>query len=411
MENKNPNDHEDSDIKRIALFALIAANVILVVFLFPEISYKYNNHSTVVYTLSRDQIEELGYTTAASVNTDIWETDDEETAVPVNNENYEIPESLTSEKTSVNVTFPIDINSASADELIMVKGIGKVTANNIIEYRDINGYFYSFDELLNVDGIGKSKLANLNGYIYIDYDSLPETLPYTPNAEYNTNAETTVPQTDTEFTVTFLRSAVTTVTTEEFVMETEEFVTDIDEEFETEKSYDELSDYKDFDFFKFTETEPEYYPNFPIELNSAEAKDLMYIKGIGESTANKIVEYARTVGFKSVDDLLNVSGIGQSKLETIRPYVYVTSDGLDNNTESETIWETSVSGDISHEIYKVNINTCEKNDLLQLPGITEELADEILELRISIGYFQNIEELSFAISNDKLSLIWNYVYV
>ncbi|MDE5576959.1 MAG: helix-hairpin-helix domain-containing protein [Oscillospiraceae bacterium] len=410
MENKNPNDHEDSDIKRIALFTLIAANVILVVFLFPEISYKYNNHSTTVYTLSREQVEELGFTTTVNVNTDIWETDDEETAVPVNNETFEMSESLTSEKMSVTVTFPIDINSASADELIMVKGIGKVTANNIIEYRDINGYFYSFDELLNVDGIGKSKLADLSGYIYIDYDSLPETLPYAPNYEYDTNVETTVPQTDTEFNIAFLVSAVASVTTEDFIMETEEFVTDIDEEFETEKSYSQLSGYNDLDFFKFTDTEPEYYPNFPIELNSADAKDLMYIKGIGESTANKIVEYARTVGFNSVDDLLNVGGIGQSKLEAIRPYVYVTSNGVDN-TESETIWENSVTGDIPHDVYRVNINTCGKDDLLQLPGITEDLADEILELRSSIGYFQNIEELSFAISNDKLSMIWNYVYV
>lgn len=409
MENKNPNDHEDSDIKRIALLALIASNIILVVFLFPEISYKYNDHSTTVYTLSREQTEEPDLTTTASVNTDIWETDDEETAVPVNNEIFEMSESLTSEKISVKVTFPIDINSASADELIMVKGIGKVTANNIIEYRDINGYFYSFDELLNVDGIGKGKLANLNGYIYIDYDSLPETLPYT-SSEYSTNAETTVPQTDTEFDATFLVSAVTTVATEDFIMETEEFVTDIDEEFETGKPYTQLPDYNDLDFFRFTETEPEYYPNFPIELNSADAKDLTYIKGIGESTANKIVEYARTVGFNSVDDLLNVGGIGQSKLEAIRPYVYVTSNGTDN-TESETTWENSVTGDIPCEVYRVNINTCGKDDLLQLPGITEELADDILELRSSIGYFQNIEELSFAISNDKLSLIWNYVYV
>ena len=39
------------------------------------------------------------------------------------------------------------------------------------------------------------------------------------------------------------------------------------------------------------------------------------------------------------------------------------------------------------------------------------LADNILELRAQIIYFKNIEELSFALSNEKLSEIWDYVYV
>lgn len=412
MEEKDPNKQEDSFNKHILFAALITIITVVSFGVIPDLCSKYESKPVVVYSLSKGQANNNDSSKGYS-NNDIIESDG------TKNSAYEEPkDSLTvsgtmpvqntSENTSVTVYFPLDINSASVEELVMVRGIGEITANKIVEYRGINGYFYSMDELLNVDGIGKKKLAALNGYLYIDFDSLPETLPNVP--EFTYDAETKVPVVTTvpsayseEITV----CAKTEVTMEEFVMETEEFVTDLAGEFESDIVNTKGSYSEDSDLFNVTETE--YSPNFPIELNSADARDLIYIKGIGESTANKIVEYARNVGFTSVDDLLNVSGIGQSKLETIRPYVYVISVGVigtvTDNMESQTLNEASA------EIYRVNINTGSKSDFMQLPGIDEKLADEIIELRSTIGYFKNIEELSFALSNEKLSAIWNYVYV
>lgn len=418
MENKEPNNREDSEKKKSILFLLIAASVVFGFFVFPVLASQYDKDPVVVYTLSKEQLEGHGYTTKEGSDIDIWESDELDDPQGLGNNTFEvtsvgISDTIVSENTQVTVIFPLDINSASVEELVMVKGIGEITANKIVEYRGINGYFYSMDELLNVDGIGKKKLTALNGYLYIDYDSLPETLPYTPEQEYAHEAETvavtTVPYDRTEISETLVRSAVTT---EDFVMYTEEFITGTDDEFETE-----YTDYDYYDWysenrhlFETTETETEYYPNFPIELNSADIRDLTYIKGIGESTAEKIVEYARNVGFTSVDDLLNVSGIGKSKLELIRPYVNVVSDstaGFDTVSSEEPVTSTETS----FEIYRVNINVCDKSDLMQLPGIDETLADEIIELRNEIGYFKNIEELSFAVSNEKLSEIWDYVFV
>ena len=138
----------------------------------------------VVYTLSKEQLEGYGYTTKENLDIDIWESDELDDSKNLGNNaldvtTVEISDSITSENTQITVIFPLDINSANVDELIMVRGIGEITANKIVEYRGINGYFYSMDELLNVDGIGKKKLTALNGYLYIDYDSLPATLPYT----------------------------------------------------------------------------------------------------------------------------------------------------------------------------------------------------------------------------------------
>ena len=415
MENKEPNNNDD-DKKVTIFFFLIAASIIFGFFIFPNIYEKYDDKPVVIYTLSKEQLEGYGYTTKENLDTDIWEDDNADDSYNLGNTETEFTEtvlvtdSLTSEYTRVTVSFPLDINFANAEELMMVRGIGEITANKIVDYRGINGYFYSMDELLNIDGIGEKKLAALKGYLYIDHELLPETLPYTPefniyNDEDSTVIVTTVPQYNNETMITVVG---TEGTTEDFIMETEEFVTDIDKEFETDNYEVQYSYPENFNVFDITESE--YYPNFPIELNSASVKDLTYIKGIGESTANKIVEYARNIGFTTVDDLLNISGIGKNKLESIRSYVYVVSYTTTYESEFSST-QSLTQSETSYNTYKVNINTCNKDDLMQLPGIDETLADDILELRAQIIYFKNIEELSFALSNEKLSEIWDYVYV
>lgn len=66
----------------------------------------------------------------------------------------------------------IGINSAGIEEFMKLPGIGKKTAENIIEYRNKIGAFQSVEELLNVKGIGKSRLENIKKYIYIDAPKL-----------------------------------------------------------------------------------------------------------------------------------------------------------------------------------------------------------------------------------------------
>lgn len=65
-------------------------------------------------------------------------------------------------------------------------------------------------------------------------------------------------------------------------------------------------------------------PVFPIDLNTATAADLDALPGIGPSTAAAIIRQRESTGpFASVDSLLDVPGIGRSKLEAIRGLVRV----------------------------------------------------------------------------------------
>lgn len=56
---------------------------------------------------------------------------------------------------------PIDINTATAEELQELMGIGPVLAQAIVDYRAEHGPFDSIDELLEVSGIGEAKLDNI----------------------------------------------------------------------------------------------------------------------------------------------------------------------------------------------------------------------------------------------------------
>lgn len=61
---------------------------------------------------------------------------------------------------------------------------------------------------------------------------------------------------------------------------------------------------------------------FPVRLNQAGAGELEAVPGIGPALAARIIAYRQANGpFAQVEDLLNVSGIGQKTLDKLRPYL------------------------------------------------------------------------------------------
>lgn len=62
--------------------------------------------------------------------------------------------------------------------------------------------------------------------------------------------------------------------------------------------------------------------SIPIELNRATEEELVVLPGIGESLANRIVEYRRAKrGFSSLEELMEVKGIGRKKYEMLKRFI------------------------------------------------------------------------------------------
>ena len=61
-----------------------------------------------------------------------------------------------------------------------------------------------------------------------------------------------------------------------------------------------------------------------VNLNKAGAEELMTLTGIGKSRAEAIIQYRQEVGpFRSIEDIMNVSGIKESAFEKIRDDITV----------------------------------------------------------------------------------------
>ena len=61
-----------------------------------------------------------------------------------------------------------------------------------------------------------------------------------------------------------------------------------------------------------------------ININTASISELMTLSGIGESKAKTIIEYREKNGaFKSIEDIKNVSGIGEAAYQKIKDYITV----------------------------------------------------------------------------------------
>lgn len=120
----------------------------------------------VIYVYTKDEIKKNNLQenqTCSSNNYIITECTENKVSIITSNENNENNENNNS---SVSSNL-ININLASIEELTTLPGIGESKAQNIINYREENGYFKTIDEIKNVNGIGEATFDQLKKYITV----------------------------------------------------------------------------------------------------------------------------------------------------------------------------------------------------------------------------------------------------
>lgn len=127
-----------------------------------------------------------------------------------------------------------------------------------------------------------------------------------------------------------------------------------------------------------------------LNINTATEEELMTLPGVNRTVAQNIVEYRDCIGgFKKVEDLALVSGVGATKLEVIKLEICVSS-----RTSSSQHSPSSLRKDLDHlSCTGMNINTATPAQLMSIRGITEKIAKNIVAYRADQGPFKSIEDL------------------
>lgn len=173
--------------------------------------------------------------------------------------------------TVCDVSTPMNLNTATAEELQVLPGIGEVLAQRIVAYREQIGGFRNLEQLLEVNGIGTVKYAGIVPMLY-----LPEE---TPDEEESLQPEE-VPE--------------------------ESSVADMPEEAATDAA------------------EPPEPVSFPIDLNTATREELMRIPEMTETLADAILTLRQEIRyFSSPYELLYAEGMTDQRFEKLRDFVTV----------------------------------------------------------------------------------------
>ncbi|CAM9243346.1 unnamed protein product, partial [Lampetra planeri] len=127
-----------------------------------------------------------------------------------------------------------------------------------------------------------------------------------------------------------------------------------------------------------------------VNVNLASEEELMTLPGVTRAVAHSLVEYRREIaGFRKVEDVALVPGVGAAKLEAMRMEICVGSPGALSSARL-------VSRDSRPDLLattRININSATPAQLASVRGVSEKLAERVARHRAEHGPFRTVDDL------------------
>jgi competence protein ComEA len=146
--------------------------------------------------------------------------------------------------------------------------------------------------------------------------------------------------------------------------------------------------------------------SYRVDLNRADLVELMQLPGVGENLARRIEAYRQEHrGFRALDDLRQVGGIGPSLLERLRPLVCVEPYEAEEENEAapppvrppprpaRNVAKPAAGARKKPELTEpIDVNRASPAELQRLPGIGPKLSERIVLARQQAP-FRSVDEL------------------
>lgn len=126
------------------------------------------------FALSQPKVAVSSLESDASVQSSQQTYDNEDVSLQTksNLQNYDESNYSQSDSTNQNdqeasVSYPLNLNTCTAEELMTISGIGEVKASAIIEYREYLGGYTSVEQIKNIKGIGDKVYEKISPYLTV----------------------------------------------------------------------------------------------------------------------------------------------------------------------------------------------------------------------------------------------------